>query len=168
MMNFMFLILILFAYASVIFQTMLSAKKNLNNTWKKTRVFLDKKFFLIDDLLKILDKKISKSTMHHVNSTKDFYYELHDPYEIINLSKSASFELNKMLDNLEPELRNTIAIQNLLNEIKRVDNKILNTCYAYNKCAKKFNNMLVIFPNTILAPLFKIYKQKYFNLEHDK
>ncbi len=63
-----------------------------------------------------------------------------------------------------PELKADRNFLSLQNELRETENKISVTRKFYNDTVQKYNTKIEMFPNNLLASLFKFEKAEYFNL----
>ena len=136
--------------------------------------------------LDIENKKFSKQMMngYNVEEVDDFLDDLTVDYgknykEITELraefmkekelSKGAQLdnEVNNVVLTLEnyPELKANEQFLNLQKNLTKMENQIQAARRIYNNEVEKYNNLINIFPNNMLASIFKFKSQDFYQKE---
>jgi LemA protein len=66
-----------------------------------------------------------------------------------------------------PELKADANFRNLQDELTNTEGKISFSRQFYNDTVQKFNTMIKLFPNSLIAGIFNFTEAEYFNLEEE-
>lgn len=73
-------------------------------------------------------------------------------------------EINNTVIILEnyPELKASEQFMNLQKNLTRIENQLQAARRIYNQEVEKYNNIIMIFPNNIVAKIFNLKKEEFF------
>mgnify|MGYP001853130142 FL=1 len=79
-------------------------------------------------------------------------------------------EINKIMVILEdyPDLKANEQFLNLQKNLTKMENQIQSARRIYNNEVEKYNNLITVFPNNIIAKVFKLNIQEFFQMEGEQ
>lgn len=159
------IIAILILYILAIYNIIIRKMNAVKHARSSIEVYLNQRFNLIPNLIecvkeytnyeKNLFEKIAKLRMDYMKEKE--------------LTKGGilNTEVNKTMLVLEnyPELKSSKQFINLQKNLTKMENQIQASRRIYNNEVEKYNDTIKMFPNNIVANLFKFKEQEFFQME---
>ena len=125
-------------------------------------IYLNQRFDLIPNLVECVKgyAKHEKQLLENITKQRTEYAKNQNLKKAGELNKS----LNKVIAIAEnyPELKANELYTNLSNNLISIEDEIANSRKYYNGTVRNFNNKIQMFPNNILAKLFRFKEFKMF------
>ena len=157
--------LVLVIYILVFYNIIIKYLNSLKHSKSLIEIYLNQRFDLIPNLIKCVKEYTAYEERLFEKIT-----ELRTDYIKNKQLMSAVFldiELNKTLLFLEnyPDLKANEQFLNLQKNLAKMENQIQAARRIYNNDVEKYNNIINIFPNNILAKIFKFKTEMFFQME---
>mgnify|MGYP001851953101 CR=1 FL=1 len=157
--------LVLVIYILVFYNIIIKHLNSLKHSKSLIEIYLNQRFDLIPNLIKCV-----KEYTVYAERLFEKITELRTDYIKNKQLMSAVFldiELNKTLLFLEnyPDLKANEQFLNLQKNLAKMENQIQAARRIYNNDVEKYNNIINIFPNNILAKIFKFKTEMFFQME---
>ncbi|MFW5720213.1 MAG: LemA family protein [Candidatus Dojkabacteria bacterium] len=162
----------------VIYNSIVKAKTRVNETLQQIDVRLQNRYDLLPDLIQAVEKatttdKEIQTRIAEVRSAADEAKSTKVSAD--NAEKAAATEdrLTSAIQGLRisveayPELRSQEAIQNFMNQDQSIEEKIAAARQIYNSTVREYNEKIAVFPNSILAGMFKFQPATYFEAKDE-
>ena len=163
-----FIVVILFI---LLFNSLIKAKAQIENTWSQIDVQLKRRYDLIPNLVEITKEyaKHEKETFQNVIKARNAAYKASDQKEIERANKKISSELKGLFAIAEgyPDLKANKSFQNLQIELVGTEDKIAYARQFFNDSVQRYNEKLLTFPSNLVAKALKYEKKSYFELENN-
>lgn len=135
------------------------------------KVALKKRFDMISQLIEVVKgfMKFEKEVFEKITNLRSQVENLKNTKEINNVNSQSK----KILDNLiavvenYPNLKASKNVQELMNDIKDVEEDIARQRYTYNNIVQEYNTRLGTIPSNIVAKIFSYNKLEYLQFEKE-
>lgn len=158
------IVVIAIIYILVIYNNFIKKLNSVKHAKSSIEVYLTQRFDLIPNLVecvKAYTKYEEKVLVEITNLRVEFMNKK-------ELSKGGMLDkqINEVILSLEayPELKANDQFLNLQKNLTKMENQIQAARRIYNNEVEKYNNCIDIFPNNILANIFKFSKQEFFQM----
>lgn len=169
---------IIVVYAISIYNSLVTAKTRVDETWKQIDVRLQNRYDLLPDLIQAVEKAVSTDkeiqtriaeVRSAANSAKEVSSDAEHALEKAKAENALTTALNGLRVSVEayPEIRSQEAIQNFMNQDVLIEEKIAAARQIYNSTAREYNEKIAIVPNNIVANMFGHKAVSYFESEED-
>ena len=159
---FITIILIILVYILIAYNIIIKRKNAVKHAKSTIEVYLTQRFDLIPNLVECV-KEYSKYEENLFIKITNLRTEFMKEKE---LSKGAL--LDKEIDNViltlenYPELKANEQFLNLQKNLTKMENQIQAARRIYNNEVEKYNNVINVFPNSILSKIFKFESEEFF------
>ncbi len=138
----------------------------VKDQWSQINVQLKRRFDLIPNLVETVKgyAKHESETFEAVIKARNTFLSAKTPEE----EMAANGELTKVMSKLfalsenYPELKANTNFLQMQNDLKDVEDKIAYARQFYNDVVLKLNNKVEMFPSNLVAGIFKVSKEKFF------
>lgn len=166
----MVVIVLLALFIIGIYNRIVRGKNEVKNAWSQIDVQLKRRHDLIPNLVETV-----KGYMKHESQTLEAVIKARQ--QAVHISGDAAEQgrlegiLSQTLKSLfavsesYPDLKANQNFLSLQEEITTTENKIGFARQFFNDAVLKFNNMIQVFPNNIIAGTFNFQEEKYFEIE---
>lgn len=169
---------IIVVYPISIYNSLVTAKTRVDETWKQIDVRLQNRYDLLPDLIQAVEKAVSTDkeiqtriaeVRSAANSAKEVSSDAEHALEKAKAENALTTALNGLRVSVEayPEIRSQEAIQNFMNQDVLIEEKIAAARQIYNSTAREYNEKIAIVPNNIVANMFGHKAVSYFESEED-
>ena len=160
------IIVILFIYILITYNSFINSRNLVKEAFSTMDIYLKKRWDIIPNLIEVVKgySKYEKETLTKITSLRSSSYDELTMDNKININE----ELSKCLSNIfavsenYPELKANELYTNLSNNLISIEDEIANSRKYYNGTVRNFNNKIQMFPNNILAKLFRFKEFKMF------
>lgn len=160
------IIVILLIYILITYNSFINSRNLVKEAFSTMDIYLKKRWDLIPNLIEVVKgySKYENETLTKITSLRSSSYDELTMDNKININE----ELSKCLSNIfavsenYPELKANELYTNLSNNLISIEDEIANSRKYYNGTVRNFNNKIQMFPNNILAKLFKFKEFKMF------
>lgn len=160
------IIIILLVYILITYNSFINSRNLVKEAFSTMDIYLKKRWDIIPNLVDVVKgySKYEKETLTKITSLRSASYDDLTMDNKININE----ELSKYLSNIfavsesYPELKASELFVNLSNNLISIEDEIANSRKYYNGTVRNFNNKIQMFPNNIVAKLFKFKEFKMF------
>lgn len=160
------IIVILLIYILITYNSFINSRNLVKEAFSTMDIYLKKRWDLIPNLIEVVKgySKYENETLTKITSLRSSSYDELTMDNKINTNE----ELSKCLSNIfavsenYPELKANELYANLSSNLICIEDEIANSRKYYNGTVRNFNNKIQIFPNNIMAKLFKFKEFKMF------
>lgn len=153
---------IIFMYFLIIYNVMIKRQNEVEHAKSSIDVYLTQRFDLIPNLVTCVKEyaKYEEKIFEEITELRTEYLKTKELSNGEKLEK----ELNDVILTVEnyPELKANEQFLNLQKNLTKMENQIQAARRIYNNEVEKNNNVINIFPNTILAKLLKFKTAEFF------
>ena len=153
---------IIFMYFLIIYNVMIKRQNEVEHAKSSIDVYLTQRFDLIPNLVTCVKEyaKYEEKIFEEITELRTEYLKTKELSNGEKLEK----ELNDVILTVEnyPELKANEQFLNLQKNLTKKENQIQAARRIYNNEVEKYNNVINIFPNTILAKLLKFKTAEFF------
>ncbi len=143
-------------------------KNNVEEAFSTMDVYLKKRYDLIPNLVETVKGYASheKETLQKVVEARNFAQNATELDEKVNGENMLEGTLKSLFAISEnyPDLKANANFMDLQKQLQAIENDIANSRKYYNAVVKDYNNRVMVFPNSILAKLFKFGKLPMFEV----
>lgn len=160
------IIVILLIYILITYNSFINSRNLVKEAFSTMDIYLKKRWDIIPNLIEVVKgySKYEKETLTKITSLRSSSYDELTMDNKININE----ELSKCLSNIfavsenYPELKANELYANLSSNLISIEDEIANSRKYYNGTVRNFNNKIQMFPNNILAKLFRFKEFKMF------
>ena len=160
------IIVILLIYILITYNSFINSRNLVKEAFSTMDIYLKKRWDLIPNLIEVVKgySKYENETLTKITSLRSSSYDELTMNNKIDINE----ELSKCLSNIfavsenYPELKANELYTNLSNNLISIEDEIANSRKYYNGTVRNFNNKIQMFPNNILAKLFRFKEFKMF------
>ena len=160
------IIVILLIYILITYNSFINSRNLVKEAFSTMDIYLKKRWNLIPNLIEVVKgySKYENETLTKITSLRSSSYDELTMDNKIDINE----ELSKCLSNIfavsenYPELKANELYTNLSNNLISIEDEIANSRKYYNGTVRNFNNKIQMFPNNILAKLFRFKEFKMF------
>ena len=160
------IILILLIYILITYNSFINSRNLVKEAFSTMDIYLKKRWDIIPNLIEVVKSysKYEKETLTKITSLRSSSYDDLTMDNKININEDLSRCLSNIFAVSEnyPELKANELYTNLSNNLISIEDEIANSRKYYNGTVRNFNNKIQMFPNNILAKLFRFKEFKMF------
>lgn len=166
------IIVILLIYILITYNSFINSRNLVKEAFSTMDIYLKKRWELIPNLIEVVKgySQYENETLTKITSLRSSSYDELTMDNKINTNE----ELSKCLSNIfavsenYPELKANELYANLSSNLICIEDEIANSRKYYNGTVRNFNNKIQIFPNNIMAKLFKFKEFKMFEVNAEE
>lgn len=167
MLYLIILIVILSIYILAFYNIVVNRKNNVEQANSVIDIYLQQRIDLIPNLVQCVKgyKYFEQNTLENIVKLRTNFLR--------NKNTKTGIILDKKIDNIilvaenYPELKASEQFINLQNQLVKIENQLQASRRLYDLEVEKYNSIIKIFPNNILAKVFGFKKQDFFEMEDD-
>lgn len=160
------IIVILLIYILITYNSFINSKNLVKEAFSTMDIYLKKRWDLIPNLIEVVKgySQYENETLTKITSLRSSSYDELTMDNKININEDLSRCLSNIFAVSEnyPELKANELYTNLSNNLISIEDEIANSRKYYNGTVRNFNNKIQMFPNNILAKLFRFKEFKMF------
>lgn len=162
-------VILLFVWLAVIYNTLFQSRLRVKEAWSQIDVQLKRRSDLIPNLVETVKgyAKHEREVFEKVTQARSALVSAHGPKEAAaaeNLLTGALKSLFAVAENY-PDLKASQNFLNLQEELSDTETKIAASRQFYNSVVLEYNTQIGIFPNFILAGIFRFTPAEFFETE---
>ena len=165
------ILLMIVFYIFGIYNSLINAKNKVYNHFSQIDMQMKRKNEIVLDMLNILDKCVEteKDVVKNVIDVRNKACKTRSINTKIEAEENLSIALKKMLAWLKTvdDIKGNKEFMAIKKDLKDVDIKVNYAKQFYNESATLFNNLVDVFPSSVVAKMFKFKKYDIF-LDVDK
>ncbi len=150
------------------YNVLVKLRNMVRDQWSQIDVQLKRRFDLIPNLVETVKgyTKHESGTLESVIKARNTFLSAKTPEE----EMAANGELTKAMSKLfalsesYPELKANTNFLQMQNDLKDIEDKIAYARQFYNDVVLKLNNKCEMFPSNLVASMFKVNKEKFFEV----
>lgn len=154
------------------YNTLVSLRNKVEEAFATMDVYLKKRFDLIPNVLETVKgyAKYESETLEKVVKLRGDSYNSMSTEEKVETNNELSREIGKLLAVAEnyPDLKANTNYNELISQLKSVEEDIANARKYYNAVVKQMNNKVQMFPSNIVANMFKFNTYSMFNASEEE
>lgn len=151
----------------ILYNIIVSNNNRCKNAWHSIDNQLKRRKDLIPNLIEITKgyAKYESETLEQIINARN-----NNVKDIANNSAKISNSINKLLAISEsyPDLKANKSFENLQIELVGTEDKIAFARQFYNDCVYRYNNIIMSFPNNILANIFGFTEKDFFEVTNEE
>ncbi len=167
MLYLIILIVILSIYILAFYNIVVNRKNNVEQANSVIDIYLQQRIDLIPNLVQCVKgyKYFEQNTLENIVKLRTNFLR--------NKNTKTGIILDKKIDNIilvaenYPELKASEQFINLQNQLVKIENQLQASRRLYDLEVEKYNSIIKIFPNNILAKVFGFKEQDFFEMEDD-
>lgn len=171
LLSIIFLIVIVAIFVISVYNGLITSKNQVENAWSKIDVELQRRFDLIPNLVETVKGYTSHedNVLTKVTELRSSWSNASTIQEKAKLEKELSSALNSINVVAEqyPDLKANTNFLSLQEELSNTENQISSSRASYNSIATAYNTRLEIFPNNMIASMFKFKQVDLFKVEDE-
>lgn len=163
-------VLVFFALWMIfIYNRLISLKNEVQNAWKQIDVQLKRRHDLIPNLVTVVRgyMEFERDTLERVISARAKAVSATSPHEKAvaeNILTQALGRLFAVMENY-PNLKSNENVMHLQEELTTTEDRISFARQLYNDLVANYRTRLEVFPDNIIASLFRFEKAEYYSAE---
>ncbi len=159
------IIAILVIYIIVMYNIFIKKLNSVKHAKSGIEIYLMQRFNLIPNLIKCTKEytNYEEKIFEKITKLRTEYVKQKE----LKKGEVLDTEINNIMIILEnyPELKANEQFINIQKNLTKMENQIQAARRIYNNEVEKYNNIITIFPNNILAKIFKFKMQEFFQRE---
>ena len=163
------IILILIVFIISIYNSLVTLKQRVKNSWSQIDVQLQRRFDLIPNLVESVKGYMSHESdvLTKVTELRTSWTNAKTVSEKAELDSELSGALKTIMAVSEnyPELKANQNFSELQEELRNTENKISYSRQFYNDTVTRYNTKLELFPSNIIASMFNFTAETLFEAE---
>lgn len=166
------IVILLVLYIIGIYNKLVSLKLRVENAWAQIDTQLKRRFDLIPNLVETVKgyAKHEEETLEKVIAARNKITEGSSVNEVANASNEVSNCLKSIFALAEayPDLKANENFNSLQVELTGTEDKIAFARQFYNDTVQKYNEAIAVFPNSIIANMFKFNEKDFFEVANQE
>ncbi len=150
------------------YNVLVKLRNMVRDQWSQIDVQLKRRFDLIPNLVETVKgyAKHEKSTLEEVIKARSTFLSAKTPEDEMAANDVLSKAMTKLfaLSESYPELKANTNFLQMQADLKDVEDKIAFARQFYNDVVLKLNNKVEMFPSNLVASIFKVSKEKFFEV----
>jgi len=161
-------VVLLIFWAIALYNGMIKMRNNVDKEWRNIDVQLERRYALIPNLVETVKgyAKHESETLTKITQYRSRAMEaktVSEKAEANNMLTSALSGLNVQLEAY-PDLKANTNFLQLQEELTATENRISFSRQLYNEVVTSFNNKIQVFPNSIIAGMFRFTEKDLFEV----
>ena len=160
------IIVLLLIYILITYNSFVNSKNLVKEAFSTMDIYLKKRWELIPNLVEVVKgySKYEKDTLTKITALRSSNYDKLTMANKINVNEELAGYLSSIFAVAEnyPELKANEIFANLSTSLIAIEDEIANSRKYYNGTVRNFNDKIQMFPNNILAKLFRFKEFKMF------
>lgn len=165
------LIIALAFYLVAAYNGFISSRNKVEEAFSTMDVYLIKRSDLIPNLVATVKgyAKHEKETLENVIKARNMVVSATTPEAKLKAEGEVSGMLSRLfaLSESYPDLKANANFQDLMGQLKVVEEDIANARKYYNGIVRQYNTSIEVFPGNIIANLFKFTRKPLFEVEEE-
>lgn len=158
-------------YAVALYNRMRTTANQADNAWSQVDVELKQRYDLVPNLVETVKGYATheKETFDAVTRARSLGIEAKSVPEQAAAEGMLTQALRQIFAVAEayPQLRASENFTSLQEQLSRIESRIAFARKYYNDVVLRFNNLIQVFPNVLLAGMFGFSKRDYFEIDED-
>ena len=163
------ILLLLVLYVVGVYNKLVNARNKVDNQFSQIDIQLKRRADLIPNLVETVKgyAKHEEGTLTAVIEARNKAVSAGTINEKVEANTELTGALNRLfaLTEAYPELKANQGFLSLQNDLKETEDKITYARQFYNDSAMNFNNLVEMFPSSIVASMFNFKKFEFFKID---
>lgn len=159
-------LLLVIAYFISTYNKLVNLRNSVKDQWSQIDIQLKRRFDLIPNLVETVKgyAKHEQDTLKKVVEARNTYQSATTTEEAINADAELTKSISKLFALAEdyPELKANESFLSLQNDLSETEDKISYARQFYSDMVLKYNNLVQMFPSSIVAGMFGFKEEKFF------
>lgn len=172
MVIFLIVLLVLIVGIISIYNGLVTARNTARNAFAQIDTQLQRRFDLIPNLVETVKGYAAheKTVLENVAAARSGYMNATTPTEKLAADQALTSTLKTLFAVSEsyPELKANENFSKLQDDLKGTEDKVAYARQFYNDSVTRYNNKLAVFPNNIVAALFKFKEETLYKVESEE
>jgi len=164
------IVIILIFFVIGIYNSLVTLRQKVENSWSQIDVQLQRRFDLIPNLVETVKgyMKHEESTFTKISELRTSWANASTVAEKAQLDNQLSGSLSRLMAVSEsyPELKANENFSELQEELRNTENKISFSRQFYNDSVTMYNTKLELFPSNIIANMFNFKPRELFEVDN--
>ncbi len=166
-------VLAIVAFAVIgVYNGLIQLKNKVDEAWSDIDTQLKRRYDLIPNMVETVKgyAKHESKTLEAVTQARNMAMSAKSPEERIQAENALSGTLKTLFAVAEsyPDLKANQNFMELQATLKEIEEKLQLSRRYYNATVRDFNTKVEIFPNNIVAGVFKFERRKFFEIENQE
>lgn len=159
------IITVLLIYVLILYNRIISRKNKVEQANSVVDVYLQQRIDLIPNLVECVKgyKNFEQNILENIVKLRTGYLENKNTKNGIMLDKKIN-EIVIVAENY-PELKANEQFLNLQKQLTKMENQLQASRRLYNLDVEKYNRLIKIFPNNIIAKIFRFKEKDFFQID---
>ena len=157
-------IIVLIGKIISIYNNLIKRRNRVDNAWAQIDVQLQKRFDLIPNLMETVKgaAKYERETLESIIAARNSYNSATSSDDKIDINNSTEKLFNRLfaLHESYPDLKANNNYMKFMDSLSKIEEQISVSRLFYNDTVNLYNDELMIFPNNIIAGLFRFKDAK--------
>lgn len=166
------IIVALLIYVITTYNKLVKLRHIVEEAFSTMDIYLKKRWDLIPNLVEIVKEyaKYEKEVIKQVTDLRVNNYKSISLEQKIDINKKIEHDIPELLAISEnyPDLKANENFLELSKELTKIEDDIANSRKYYNGSVRIFNTKIQIFPNNIMAPIFRLKELKMFEVNTEE
>ena len=168
------IVVLLIFWAISVYNKLVQMRNRVHNGWSQIDVQLKRRFDLIPNLAETVKgyANLEKGIFEDFAKARSLYAHASQSQDV-EKAASANATLGNTLSRLlmvqerYPDLKANANFQDMMKQLKDTEDKISFSRQFYNDTVLNYNNKLEVFPNNVIASMFKFEIAKFFEVKDE-
>ena len=152
------IVVVLVLYVLSVYNTLVRLNNNVKEAFSTMDVYLKKRWDLIPNLVETVKgyAKHEENTLKEVVELRNSAYESMSDDEKLKTNQKLSQGITKIMALAEayPDLKANENFKELIKELSKIEEDIVNSRKYYNGVVRIYNNKVEMFPSNLIASMF--------------
>ena len=172
MLIFLIIVLLIAFWMIGVYNTLVQARNKVDNAFAQIDTQLQRRFDLIPNLVETVKGYAGheKEVFEKVTQARSGYMNAHSNAEKMEAANQLTGTLKTLFAVAEnyPELKANTNFLQLQDDLKGTEDKVAFSRQFYNDTVLLYNNKLEVFPNNIIAGIFKFEEAAFFKTDDEE
>lgn len=168
------LVVLLIFWAIGVYNKLVQMRNKVRNGWSQIDVQLKRRFDLIPNLAETVKgyANLEKGIFEEFAKARGLYAQASQTGDVeqaaaANATLGGTLSRLLMVQERYPELKANANFQDMMKQLKETEDKISYSRQFYNDTVLNYNNKLEVFPNNVIAGMFKFELAKFFEVNDE-
>ncbi len=168
------LVVLLIFWIVIVYNKLIQMRNKVRNGWSQIDVQLKRRFDLIPNLAETVKgyAEMEKGIFEDFAKARGLYAQASQTGDVAqaaeaNATLGGTLSRLLMVQERYPDLKANTNFQEMMKQLKDTEDKISYSRQFYNDTVLNYNNKLEVFPNNIIAGMFKFELAKFFEVSDE-
>ena len=165
-------IVVILLYILITYNKLVETNNIVKEAFSTMDIYLKKRWDLVPNLVEVVKEyaKYEKDVFNQITILRTNAYQNMSINKKITINENLTEVLSSIMAISEnyPDLKANQNFLELSRELSKIEDEIANSRKYYNGCVRIFNTRIQIFPNNILAKIFKFKEENMFEANKEE